>query len=50
MNRPHRYREMLKDARAVVRFAQRVCDDDELLQVVGQIERVLELEDVGNQE
>lgn len=38
----HRYRETLKDARAVVRFAQRVCDDEELLEVVGQLECVLE--------
>lgn len=40
----HHYRKTLEDARAVVRFAQRVSDDDELLQVVGQLERVLEPE------
>ena len=38
----HHYRQTLEDARAVVRFAKRVCDDEELLQVVQQLERVLE--------
>lgn len=45
VHQAHRYRETLKDARTVVRFAQRVCDDEELLQVVGQLARVLNLED-----
>lgn len=40
--RTHRYRQSLEDARAVVRFTQRVSSDDELLQIVDQIERVLE--------
>lgn len=44
VTRAHRDRETLEDARAVVRFARRVCTDDELLQVIGQLERVLELE------